>query len=121
MPGKSFKVTYKDVYAAYNGLAFFDMWRKPKNQRWYVAITVELLDDKGEPLFEEKFFLVACSKLYVERPLRRGPVPDPAYTIVGNVLKMKIARKIARERVEAIKAKDLADFETQMKKVFFTY
>lgn len=120
MPNKKFKVAYKDVYASRNKLAFFDMWRKPQNQRWYVTIAVELLDEAGKPIFEEKFFLLACSKLYAKRPLRSGIVSHEPYTIVQKTLHMKPLRKIARERVESIKAKDAADFESQMSKLFLT-
>ena len=120
MPNKSFKVTYKDIYASRNKSAFFDMWRKPQNQRRCTTIAVELLDKEGKPVFEERFFLLACSKPYVERPLRRGIAPKEQYTIAQRTLQMKPLRKIARERVESIKAKDAADFETQMSKLFLT-
>lgn len=111
-------VKYKDVFAADYKSAWFDLWRKPQNKRWFVTIAVELTNTKKQPVYTDKFFLLACSPAYLQCPLPKAPKPLPHYTVVQDELNMKELRKIVRQRVEAINAKDSESFEAAMSEIF---
>lgn len=120
MKSRNFKIRYKDIFAAYDGSAFLDLWRKKKDKRWYVLIAIELVNNEKRAVLNDEFFLLACSDAYRHHPLRKGPVPLPQYTVVQDELHMKELRKIAQQRVESIKAENAEKFYEEMSKHFIT-
>lgn len=118
MKNEEIRINYKDVFAEDYKSAWFDLWRKPQNKRWFVTIAVELTNTEKQPVYTDKFFLLACSPAYLQRPLPKAPKPLPHYTVVQDELNMKELRQIARQRVEAINAKDAVSFEAAMGELF---
>lgn len=109
-----------DVLVANAKSASFDWLVGLKDKRWWATIALELVDVSGSKRkkLPREFYILACSRACLKKPLRKMPTPYDHYTVIQEELSMKELRQIAKERVSAIHAKSMEDFYAQMEKRF---
>jgi hypothetical protein len=112
-------IQFKGVFLETFKQNFFLSALRIQPKRWYAEVALELYDAHRKRNVAEWYYLIACSQAYYDKPLRKGPKPDPRYFIVQDDFDIKSIRTGAADRISKLKMPTVEAFYDQMQKHFY--
>ncbi len=112
------KVRLVDVFVEHQKKDIREKEFGKEGKRWWALVALQLYDEISEQQVAEWFYLFVCSKRCLEKPFKKMPAMANKYLVVQEKFNIENIKKIAKEKLSKVSAKDWDEFYVQMEKEF---